>query len=86
MIIRPSRIQTARTALEKTYHDRGFATVFVDIPEQDIKDQIVRLKVTEERLNTVHINGARYFSEDLAALPAAKPGTVPNLTELQNSA
>jgi hemolysin activation/secretion protein len=78
-------VQAARTALEKAYHDRGFATVLVDIPEQDIKDQIVRLKVTEGRLNSVHIAGARYFSEGriLAAIPAATPGEVPNITALQ---
>ena len=78
-------VQEASAALQKIYHDRGFATVFVDIPEQEIKDGIVRLKVTEGRLNSVHINGARYFSEGkiLAALPAATPGTVPNFTELQ---
>jgi hemolysin activation/secretion protein len=78
-------VQTARRVLEKAYHDRGFATVFVDIPEQDVRDQIVRLKVTEGRLNSVRIGGARYFSEGkiLAALPAATPGSVPNFTELQ---
>lgn len=78
-------VQAARAALEKAYHDRGFQTVLVDIPEQDINDRIVRLKVTEGRLNSVRIGGARYFSEGkiLAALPAAAPGTVPNLSELQ---
>jgi hemolysin activation/secretion protein len=78
-------VQVARAALEKAYHDRGFATVFVDIPEQELKDQIVRLKVTESRLNSVRIAGARYFSEGkiLAAIPAATPGEVPNLTALQ---
>ena len=78
-------VQAARAALEKLYHDHGFATVFVDIPEQDVYQQIVRLKVTEGRLNSVHIAGARYFSESkiLAALPAATPGVVPNFTELQ---
>jgi hemolysin activation/secretion protein len=55
--------EVARAALEKKYHDRGFATVFVDIPEQDVSDQIVRLKATEGRLHEVHISGARYFSE-----------------------
>ena len=78
-------VEIARAALEKLYHDRGFATVFVDIPEQDIADETVRLKVTEGRLHEVHINGARYFSERkiLAALPAATVGTVPNLPALQ---
>ena len=66
-------VEIARAALEKAYHDRGFGTVFVDIPEQEIADQIVRLKVTEGRLNEVRIAGARYYSERkiLAAVPAA---------------
>jgi hemolysin activation/secretion protein len=80
-----SDVEVARAALEKTYHDRGFATVFVDIPEQDVSEEIVRLKVTEGRLHEVHISGARYFSERkiMAAVPEAVPGTVPNVPQLQ---
>jgi hemolysin activation/secretion protein len=78
-------VEVARAALEKSYHDRGFSTVFIDIPEQDVGDKIVRLKVTEGRLNEVHIAGARYFSERkiLASVPAAAAGTVPNIPVLQ---
>lgn len=78
-------VEVARAALEKAYHDRGFSTVFIDIPEQDVADKIVRLKVTEGRLNEVRIAGARYFSERkiLAAVPAAVAGTVPNVPVLQ---
>jgi hemolysin activation/secretion protein len=78
-------VQTARGALEKIYHDHGFATVFVDIPEQEVADKIVRLRVTEGRLNSVTVSGARYFSERkiVAALPAATPGKVPSFTALQ---
>ena len=78
-------VEIARAALEKTFHDRGFGTVFVDIPEQDVSENIVRLKVTEGRLHEVHIAGARYFSERkiLAAVPAATVGAVPNLPQLQ---
>ena len=78
-------VEVARAGLEKAYHDRGFSTVFVDIPEQEVEDKIVRLKVTEGRLNQVHIAGARYFSERkiLAALPAAATGSVPNIPVLQ---
>jgi hemolysin activation/secretion protein len=78
-------VEVARAALEKTYHDRGFGTVFVDIPEQTVDAAIVRLQVTEGRLNEVRISGARYFSERkiLAAIPAATAGTVPNVPALQ---
>lgn len=78
-------VEVARAALEKSYHDRGFATVFVDIPEQDVSDKVVRLKVTEGRLHEVRISGARYYSERkiLAAVPEARPGNVPNVPVLQ---
>lgn len=78
-------VEIARAALEKAYHDRGFSTVFVDIPEQEVSEQIVRLKVTEGHLREVHIAGARYFSERkiLTAMPVAAAGSVPNVPELQ---
>jgi hemolysin activation/secretion protein len=78
-------VEEARAALEKAFHDRGFGTVFVDIPEQEVSDKIVRLKVTEGRLHDVRIGGARYFSEQkiLAAVPEATVGNVPNLPILQ---
>ena len=78
-------VETARASLEKLYHDRGFATVFVDIPPQEIHEGIVRLHVTEGRLHESRVTGARYFSEPdiAAALPAAQVGAVPNLPALQ---
>lgn len=79
-------VEVARAALEKAYHARGYGTVFVDIPPQDVSgDGIVRLRATEGRLHERKIEGARYFSERdvAAALPAAQVGKVPNLTELQ---
>lgn len=78
-------VDGARGALEKAYHDAGYATVFVDIPPQEIADGIVRLRVTEGKTRVRTISGARYFSEGriLEELPAIKPGTVPNMKELQ---
>ncbi|HWY96615.1 MAG TPA: POTRA domain-containing protein [Steroidobacteraceae bacterium] len=78
-------VEAARAALEKLYHDRGFGTVFIDIPPQDVSAGIVRLRVTEGRLHASKVDGAKYFSErDIAAaVPAAQVGTVPNLPELQ---
>src|ERR1700677_2889286 len=43
-------VEAARAALERAYHDHGFGTVFVDIPEQSVDDGVVRLRVTEGRL------------------------------------
>jgi hemolysin activation/secretion protein len=79
-------VQAARAALEKLYHDHGFGTVFVDIPPQTINDGIVRLRVTEGRIERIVIGGARYFPERdvIARLPATTPGTVLQLSKLQS--
>ncbi len=78
-------VDAARAALEAAYHALGYATVFVDIPPQDVTDGVVRLHVTEGRIRERTIHGARYFSEGklLAELPATQPGTVPRIPELQ---
>ncbi len=78
-------VKAAADAVEKTYKDAGYGTVFVDIPEQDVTDGVVRLKVTEGHLEGVHVRGERYFSgrQILAALPALKPGDTPQLPALQ---
>jgi len=78
-------VQAARGALERAYHEAGYATVFVDVPPQEVNDGVVRLRVTEGRLRERTISGARYFEEDkiLEALPATAPGQVPKLPELQ---
>jgi hemolysin activation/secretion protein len=79
-------IEAARTALEKLYHDQGYGASFVDIPPQTVDDGIVRLRVTEGRIERTQINGARYFPERdvIAKLPAAAPGTVLQIPKLQS--
>jgi hemolysin activation/secretion protein len=78
-------VQAARADLEKAYHDAGYSTVFVDIPEQTVDSGIVRLQVTEGRLERVRVVGARYFSNRriLAAIPSLAAGEVPHFPEVQ---
>jgi hemolysin activation/secretion protein len=78
-------IQKARDALQLAYKNHDFGTILVDIPEQDVADGVVRLRVTEGRLRTVQMTGAKYFSERklLAGIPAAVVGAAPRLGELQ---
>ncbi len=80
-------VEGARAALESAYRDAGYATVFVDIPEQDVgPDGIVRLRVTEGRLDRVRISGARYFSNGRlrAILPSLTAGQVPHMPQVQD--
>jgi hemolysin activation/secretion protein len=76
----------ARAALEQAYRTAGRATVYVDIPEQDVDAGIVRLNVTEGVLRRVRVEGARHFSARRirAALPAAAQGSAPELPALQS--
>jgi len=78
-------VELARKALEKAYHDAGYLTVFVDIPEQDVKEGIVRLKVTEGKVERLKVTGARYFS--LGRIKAQTPdfaeGSVPYFPAVQ---
>ena len=78
-------VDAARAALEALYHERGFGTVFVDVPEQDVENGVVRLKVIEGRLAHVRVAGAQYFSGRAIrnAIPAATAGVVPSVPELQ---
>src|SRR5579859_1774715 len=78
-------VEVARKALEDFYHAEGYGTAFVDIPPQTIHSGIVRLHVTEGRIESTLIGGARYFPERdvIAKLPAATPGTVLQLSKLQ---
>jgi hemolysin activation/secretion protein len=78
-------VEAARTALETYYHDHGYGTVFVDIPPQQVEAGVVRLRVTEGRVEKEQISGAHYFPERdvIAALPAATPGQVLQLSKLQ---
>ena len=54
-------VESARAALETLYHDRGYGTVFVDIPPQKVDQGIVRLRVTEGRVERETINGHTTF-------------------------
>lgn len=78
-------VEVVRQALEKLYKDQGFGTVYVDIPEQTVNEGIVRLKVTEGRLDRVRITGARYFANGAirSELTALESDTVLSLPELQ---
>ncbi len=78
-------VEKARTALEKLYHDQGFGTAFVDIPPQRVSEGVVRLRVTEGRIEETKIGGAKYFPERdvIARLPATKAGDVLQISKLQ---
>jgi hemolysin activation/secretion protein len=78
-------VEGARRNLEKLYHDRGFQTVLVNIPQQEVSNGVVRLAVTEAPVGQLQIAGSRYHSPDAIRekMPQLQEGQVPNFTEVQ---
>jgi hemolysin activation/secretion protein len=78
-------VEAARQNLEKIYHDHGYQTVLVNIPQQEVSSGAVRLAVTEAPVGQVQIKGSRYHSlqEINATVPQLQGGVVPNFNEVQ---
>jgi len=73
----PADVELARAALEKVYHDKGFQTVAVAIPQQDPRRGVIRLEVVEGKVGRLRVNGARFY------LPSAIKREVPSLAQGQ---
>lgn len=78
-------VEAARGSLESLYRSQGFGTVLVNIPEQDVKEGIVRLEVVEGKVDRLRVTGSRYFSlgRIKQAVPALAEGNVPHFPTVQ---
>jgi hemolysin activation/secretion protein len=84
----PSRtsddVEKARAALEKAYHDKGYQTVSVAVPQQNVQSKVVTLKVTEMKVGRLRVKNARYF--DVVTIkekaPSLQEGSVPNFGDV----
>jgi hemolysin activation/secretion protein len=78
-------VEKARAALEQAYHETGFLTVLVEIPEQKIEEGVVVLRAIEGRVERLKVSDNRYYSrgEIRAAAPALAAGEVPYFPEVQ---
>lgn len=84
----PSRtiadLQQARAALEAAYARRGYGATQVILPEQEMRDGVVRLRVVEPKLGRIALEGNRFFSDSniRASLPALQTGGPLNTEQL----
>ncbi|MFY9326721.1 MAG: ShlB/FhaC/HecB family hemolysin secretion/activation protein [Georgfuchsia sp.] len=80
-------VQRALEVLQAAYRTKGFGTVTVYVPEQELKNGVVSLHVTEAVIGTVKVTGNQFFSEEnvRAALPQLKTGTTPNLSAISDN-
>ena len=80
----PSDVEQARASLEKAYRDKGYQTVSVRIPPQQVSNGIVYLEVVKGEIGRLRIEGSRYYSIDeiRREAPSLAEGTVPNFNQV----
>ncbi|MEQ5842789.1 BamA/TamA family outer membrane protein [Paraburkholderia acidicola] len=78
-------VNAARDALQKTYQDKGYQSVVVELPQQQVKDGVIVLQVVEAKVGRLRVQGARYNSPQNIrdAVPALAEGNVPDFTQAQ---
>lgn len=78
-------VERARDTLEIFFHDQGYPTVMVNIPEQSVQNRVIRLEVIENRVGKVTLTGNSWYTTGkiLADLPSIAPGQVIRLQDLQ---
>src|SRR5262249_44880673 len=79
-------VEAARGALETAYHDAGYLTVVVSIPEQKVDDGNVILNVVEGQIDRLRVKGQDYHlaSGIRQQLPELAEGNVPYFPEVQS--
>jgi hemolysin activation/secretion protein len=77
-------VEKARAALEKAYHDKGFQTVSVSVPQQNALTGRVVLKVSELKVGQLRVKNSRYFDLNniTGRAPSLTQGTVPNFNDV----
>jgi hemolysin activation/secretion protein len=78
-------LESARQALEKAHHAKGFQTVGVELPQQNGTRGIIYLDVKENEVGRLRVKGAKFFlpSEVKRAAPSLAEGKVPDFNEVQ---
>jgi hemolysin activation/secretion protein len=77
-------VEEARGALEQAYRQKGYQTVTVQIPQQQVTGGIITLQVMPGRVARLRVHGSRYFSLDQIRreAPSLQEGTSPNFSQV----
>lgn len=73
-------IQSSLGKLQLAYRERGFATVSVGLPQQQLTNATVKVQVTEGILTSIQVVGNQHFSSNnvLRALPSLRTNELLN--------
>ncbi len=80
-----TNIVEAASDLQKEYRNRGYPTVRVAIPQQQVTNQMVKLQVFEGRLSNIEVTKNRFFSSNnvMRALPSLRTNIILNSVAFQ---
>ncbi len=80
----PDDVEQARSALEKVYQAKGYQTVAVEIPQQQVRGGVVMLQVVEAPVGRLRVKGSRFFSLDeiKKRVPSLAEGNVPDFNQV----
>ena len=78
-------IQSVVIKLQEAYSARGYVTVAVSLPRQDLTNATVKVQVTEGRLAAINVQGNHYFSSNnvMSALPGLHTNLILNALVFQ---
>lgn len=81
-----SDVEGAQQALQEVYQGKGYQSVYVELPEQQVTGGVVILQVMETRVGRVRVVGAKYSSPLIIReeVPALTEGEVPDFVQIQN--
>lgn len=71
-------LEKARMELEKAYHEAGYPTVLVNLPEQTIEGGVVKLQIVEAPLIEITLTGNEHYKryQIMEKLPSVKYGAL----------
>jgi hemolysin activation/secretion protein len=78
-------VASAEKELQLEYHNRGYDTISVTIPQQRLTNGVFKIRVFEGRLAKIVVSGNRYYSSNnvMRALPGLKTNIFLNSKLLQ---
>ena len=78
-------VEHACAALEQAFHNKGYQTVSVEIPQQPLSSVIV-LNVVQGEVGRLRVHGSRYFSIEQIKweAPALQEGQSPNWSQVSH--
>lgn len=82
-----SDVTRALEALEAAYQARGYGLVRIDLPEQELTNGVVMLRVVQTKIGNVAMEGNKNFSDANIrnSLPGLQEGVIPDLKQISKS-